>query len=72
MPGLVTASSCIGQGDRPLIAREFSKLCGDDAADILATFCTFLAALAYSAVGGYKSDIPVIPGLPATNVNSSP
>jgi hypothetical protein len=35
-----------GRGDCPLIAREFLQLCGEDAAEVLATFYTFLQALA--------------------------
>jgi hypothetical protein len=38
-----------GLSDCPLIAREFVQICGDDAAEVLATFCTFLQALAYTA-----------------------
>jgi hypothetical protein len=36
-----------GRSGCPLIAREFARLCGEDAAEVLATFCTFLCALAY-------------------------
>jgi hypothetical protein len=37
-----------GRADYPLIAREFKQLCGEDAAEVLATFGTFLRALAYA------------------------
>ena len=37
-----------GRGGCPVIAREFSDACGDDAAEVFATFCTFLRALAYA------------------------
>jgi hypothetical protein len=37
-----------GGGDCPLIAREFSLLCGEDAAEVLATLYIFLRALAYA------------------------
>ena len=37
-----------GRGGCPLIAREFSRLCGEDAGEVLATFYTFLQALAYA------------------------
>lgn len=37
-----------GRGCCPLIAREFSRLCGEDAGEVLATFYTFLQALAYA------------------------
>src|ERR1700735_5640329 len=33
----------------PLLAREFSILCGGEAGEVLATFDTFLRALAYSS-----------------------
>jgi hypothetical protein len=36
-----------GRNGCPLIAREFSKLCGEDAAEVLATFSTFLWALTH-------------------------
>ena len=32
--------------DGPLLAREFERACGEDAAEVFATFCTFLRALA--------------------------
>jgi len=37
-----------GRGGCPLIAREFSRVCGEDAGEVLATFYTFLQALAYA------------------------
>ncbi len=37
-----------GGGGCPLIAREFSLLCGEDASEVLATLYTFLQALAYA------------------------
>jgi hypothetical protein len=35
-----------GRGSCPLIAREFSDACGDDAAEVYVAFCAFLRALA--------------------------
>lgn len=35
-----------GQTDCPLLFRDFEHACGEDAAEVLATFCTFLRALA--------------------------
>jgi hypothetical protein len=37
-----------GGGGCPLIAREFSLSCGEDASEVLATLYTFLQALAYA------------------------
>jgi hypothetical protein len=37
-----------GRGGCPLIAREFSLSCGEDASEVLATLYTFLQALAYA------------------------
>jgi hypothetical protein len=37
-----------GDGGCPLITREFSRLCGDDAGEVLATFYAFLRALSYA------------------------
>jgi hypothetical protein len=37
-----------GDGGYPLIACEFSRLCGDDACEVLATLYTFLQALSYA------------------------
>jgi hypothetical protein len=34
-----------GRGDCPLIPREFTRACGEDAAEVFVTFCTFLRAL---------------------------
>jgi hypothetical protein len=39
----------VGRSNCPLILREFSHACGEDAAEVLATFCTFLQALAYAS-----------------------
>jgi hypothetical protein len=38
----------MGYGGCPLIAREFSLLCGEDGGEVLATLHTFLQALAYA------------------------
>jgi hypothetical protein len=54
-----------GRNGCPLIAWEFSKLCGEDAADVLATFCTFLSALAYVARRPVHVGYPGYPGLTA-------
>jgi len=37
-----------GSGGCPLIAREFSHVCGEDAGEVLVTLYTFLRALAYA------------------------
>jgi len=37
-----------GRGGFPSMAREFSRLCGEDAGEVLATFYIFLQALAYA------------------------
>lgn len=37
-----------GRADCPLIAWEFKRFCGEDAAEVLATLCAFLRALAYA------------------------
>jgi hypothetical protein len=34
--------------DCPSVSRAFEHTCGEDAAEVLATFCTFLRALAYA------------------------
>jgi hypothetical protein len=39
----------IGGGDCPVLSREFSELCGEDAGEVMATFVTFLRALAYAS-----------------------
>ncbi len=39
----------MGQAGCPLIAEEFSHACGEDAAEVFITFCTFLRALGYAA-----------------------
>jgi hypothetical protein len=38
-----------GQGACPIIARVFVDGCGEDAPEVLATFCAFLRALAYAS-----------------------
>jgi hypothetical protein len=38
-----------GHGGCPLIEREFSRLFGEDAGEVLATFFTFLRAVAYAS-----------------------
>ncbi len=35
-------------GPCPIVVREFADACGDDAAEVLATLCTFLRALAFA------------------------
>jgi hypothetical protein len=42
----------------PLIAREFCLLCGDDAAEVLATLYTFLQALAYAGRSSWEVGYP--------------
>jgi hypothetical protein len=37
-----------GRGSCPLIAYEFVRLCGEDAAEVLASLYTFLLALSYT------------------------
>src|SRR5271170_7022193 len=37
-----------GRADCPLIAWEFKRFCGEDAAEVRATLCAFLRALAYA------------------------
>ncbi|MEI9985338.1 MAG: hypothetical protein WDN69_20380 [Aliidongia sp.] len=37
-----------GRGGCPLIAREFAEICGEDAAEVVATLDTFLRALAFA------------------------
>ena len=37
-----------GRADCPLIAWEFKRFCGEDAAEVLASLCAFLRALAYA------------------------
>jgi hypothetical protein len=52
-----------GRSDCPVIAWEFSRRCGDDAAEVLATFCTFLTALAYVGRRRLQVGYPGYPGL---------
>lgn len=52
-----------GRSGCPVIAWEFSRWCGDDAAEVLATFCTFLAALAYVGHRQLQVGYPGYPGL---------
>ena len=37
-----------GRADCRLMAREFGDACGEDAAEVFATFCTFLKALGFA------------------------
>ena len=52
-----------GHGGCPLIEREFSRLCGEDAGEVLATFCTFLRAVAYASRRRLQIGYPGYPGL---------
>jgi hypothetical protein len=52
-----------GQGDCPLIARAFVEACGEDAAEVFATFCGFLRALAYASRGRVRIAHPGCVGL---------
>ena len=52
-----------GHGGCPLIEREFSRLCGEDAGEVLATFCTFLRAVAYASRRHLQIGYPGYPGL---------
>ena len=52
-----------GRASCPLIAREFVKLCGEDAAEVLATLSTFLQALAYSGRRDLQIGYPGCPSL---------
>jgi hypothetical protein len=54
-----------GRADCPLIAREFRQLCGEDAAEVLATFGVFLRALAYAGRHRLKIGYPGWAGLTA-------
>lgn len=37
-----------GRAHCPVMAREFAEACGEDAAEVFLTFCTFLKALAFA------------------------
>jgi len=52
-----------GRGGCPLIEREFSRLCGEDAGEVLATFCTFLRAVAHASRRRLQIGYPGYPGL---------
>jgi hypothetical protein len=60
-----------GRSGCPLIAREFLQLCGEDAAEVLATFYTFLQVLAYAGRRRLQSDIPAAPRSPPTSCECS-
>jgi hypothetical protein len=47
-----------GGGRCPLIAREFSLLCGEDAGEVLTTLYTFLQALAYAGRRQFQIGYP--------------
>ena len=47
-----------GGGGCPLIAREFSLLCSEDASEVLATLYTFLQALAYAGRRRFQIGYP--------------
>jgi hypothetical protein len=38
-----------GRAECPLLAREFADACGEDGAEVFATFCTFLRALGFAS-----------------------
>ncbi len=52
----------VGQGGCPVMVQEFTDCCGEDTAEVFATFCTFLRALAFASrrplmIGPPGSDI---------------
>jgi hypothetical protein len=52
-----------GEGGSPLLARDFARVFGEDAVELLAVFCTFLQALAYGARRRLALGIPGCAGL---------
>jgi hypothetical protein len=52
-----------GRGGCPLIAREFAQICDGDAVEVLATFCTFLQALACTSRRRLRVGYPGYPCL---------
>jgi hypothetical protein len=60
-----------GDGGCPLIAREFSRLCGDDACEVLATFTRSCKHYRTAGAGISRSDIPAAPSSQATNSECS-
>jgi len=52
-----------GRSDCPLIAREYSLLCGEDAVEVFATLYTFLQALAYAGRSRWQIGYPGYPSL---------
>jgi hypothetical protein len=48
----------IGRWSETSGAREFSLLCGKDAAEVLASLCTFLQALAYAGRSRWEVGYP--------------
>ncbi len=53
----------VGGGGCPLIEREFSRLCGEDAAEVLTTLWSFLLASAHGSRRRLQIGYPGYPGL---------